>query len=294
MTNYVARSPPIEYTMQDGFISMHPATAFAFDHADVQRIHETIIVTNARTKIAMPGLPIHTLFTRVEFRLVDREVYVQQSASGPLVRLHMLYTHETLGIAQRQIENEVLSLMLRGHSVFVKLCNCKTRVGYKRMLELGINIDVLVKNETACTVAYATNFTAQDIARELGVTDIDAVCVGKDSITAILDNGAFFTRTSTRTRMWRLSDECGVWDKRTLRIYLEMAPHGVNANAPRIQYPELHNDIKVLCAEGALVWLDGAEKSRAGLTGRLFASRLKISTQQRCDDDIIAMWQKSH
>lgn len=291
------QTEPARLTMplhtESGFYSMNPATVFTYGSgANVMRIRRTLLLSGAQSRLAFADFPANTTFHTVEYRLLEREVWAQQAVGSVSVRLPLLFQHDALDINQRQIEDEVLALMLRGHSLFTRACCCQPRVDYKRMLELGLDNDVGEGRGTSCPVPQAVHFTAVEIARELGATDLDAVRVGKESIAEILDGGCFFARTNTRARAWQLSDECRVWDRRSLCIYLEMAPRGVDAKSPLIQYPRLREDIEFLRGEGALVWLGPGATATGVLHGRLYASRLK-SHVPKCDSDIVAMWRAS-
>lgn len=280
-------------TKDSGFFSMNPANAFTYAGANTMRIRHTLLLTDARSKIPLPNFPAGTVFRTVEYRLAEREVWAQQTAGSLSARLPLIFTHHALCINQRQIEDEVLALFLRGHSLLAHTCCCASRAGgSKRMLELGFEHDVGESRGEACPAPQIAHFTAVEIARELGATDIDSVRVGQESIAEILDGGCFFARTNTRTRAWQLSDECRVSDLKSLRIYLEMAPRGVDAKSPLIQYPRLREDIEALRGEGALVWLGPGATATGVLHGRLYASRLKAHVP-KCDPDIVAMWRAS-
>jgi len=263
----------------DGFYSMNPSMAFEYHHVDIMRIAHTLIVTNARCKFAVGRFDAGTLFPRVEYKLQSRQIWVL--CDGAMEPLHLIFKHHDLHVTHRQLETEVLSLMLRGHSLHAHACGCSCSMGTARMLDLGI----VPSQGVECAARYVSRFTSQEIQRELGISDLDAVYIGKNTIAELLLMGVFFERVG---REWQLSDACRVLDRQSLRIYLQLSPYGVDAATESIQYSGLRNDIDSMLLDGDILWLcPGSGTSAPVLSGRLYLSRMAGG---KCDADVAAMW----
>lgn len=263
----------------DGFYSMNPSKAFEYHHFDIMRIAHTIIVTNARCKFAVGRFEAQTLFSRVEYKLQSCQVWVLYE--GAMEPLQLIFAHQDLYITHRQLETEVLSLMLRGHSLHAHACGCSCAMGSARMLDLGI----VSSQGVECAARHVARFSSHEIQRELGITDLDAVYIKENTIAELLLTSPFFERVG---REWQLSDACRVLDRQSLRIYMQLSPFGVDAALESIQYSGFRNDIDSMLHDGEILWLGrGGGISAPVLTGRLYLNKMQVT---KCDVDIVSLW----
>jgi hypothetical protein len=265
----------------EGFCSMNPSRTFVRT-ANTIAMEEsgTMILLHVASIAALAGFPAQHVFTRVEYRMACRQIWLQDTRSSALQRARVVLRAEDVGVTVRVLENEVLNLLQRGHSCMAASCRCSTGLSSARTQDLGIVNRARAGG--ACAARPVQGFTCAELQHELGVTGLDAVAVGGRSIREILSAGSFFVYTGC---MWRLSRACTVADKGALLIYVQMSPFGVDLDAAGIQYPGLARDARALQHERELLILPGVADDKR----RLF----RTTTRARpCDADIAALWHR--
>jgi hypothetical protein len=207
------------------------------------------------------------------------------------------FTLAELGLTGRLLVQETVQYFTRGHSVRDRLCICNPRLSYKRYMDYGLGLlhteasvldsSVLDSGRAVCPQDSQSQcqFTSEQVCLELGLRSLSCIVVAEKTVHVILQqSGEFLLHTDAAGReTWELCGKQNVDDETSLLRYVQKNRLGVATNDRKIDYPLMRRDVHSLAKRQALVHLPAH--------GMLYAVP-GMDQQQKCDDDIVALWRK--
>ena len=272
---------------------------FEFDDTTSITTETSTILTEVRTKRAIHCFPKDKLFHRVVFSPYAKSMQLFQPKLKQVYHFAHDFTLEELNLTAAGLVNEVRLFLLRGHSVREKSCTCNPHLPYARFLDYGLclkrNGNMAIRDSSAMhSVAEPcpldalskTSFTCEQISAELGLSSLLAGLLQYSQATTVHDiltqSGEFISLQTNGQRTWELCGKHIIDDEKSLLDFVKRHRLGVTIHHKRIEYPLLHVHVRRLVQTGVLTHLvaQGMLYYVPGLHG-----------QQKCDDDIVALWQ---
>lgn len=273
---------------------------FVFDESSCIRTGDCTILTEVRSKRKTPCFPTDYLFHRVVFSPYQSCMYLYEEKRQRKYKFGHDFSLTELGLTSHALVTETRLFFMRGHSVRNIVCTCNPRLSYERYLDYGlcsVRASTVVLDSSvlgnACVQCpldsqSQSQFTCEEICRELGVSSLTETFietpVRKTVHNILRHSGEFIHRTNAAGHeTWELCGKHIVDDETSLLEYVQKNRLGVATNDRKLEYPLLGTDVRRLVHKAKLFHLPAQ--------GMLYAVP-GLHGQQKCDDDIVAMWKK--
>jgi len=271
---------------------------FEFDDTTSITTENSTILTEVRAKRDTLCFPKNKLFHRVVFRPYAKSMHLFQPMQKQVYYFSHDFTPGELNLTAAGLINEVRLFLLRGHSVRDKSCTCNPHLPFARFLDYGLCLKrngnmALLDSSAVNSVAEPcpldalsqTSFTCELISAELGLSSLLATvlqCWQPITVHDVLKQSGEFANSEKNGKIvWELCGKHTVDDEKSLLDFVKRHRLGVAIDHKRIEYPLLHVHVRRLVQTGVLTHLvaQGMLYYVPGLHG-----------QQKCDDDIVALW----
>jgi len=278
-------------------MSSDMARYFVFDETCCIQTGHSTILTEVRSKRKTPCFPSDHLFHRIVFSPYKPYMYLYEEKRQRKYHFEHDFSLPELGLTAKQLVQETVQYLTRGHSVRDRVCVCNPRLSYNLYKDYGLCLQrasasvldssVLDNARVVCPLDSQSQcqFTSEQVCLELGLRSLASHVSGEKTVHDVLRNsGELCLHTDTAGReLWELCGKQTVDDEASLLRYVHRNRLGVATNDRKIDYPLMGTDVARLVKKQALVHLPAH--------GMLYAFP-GMDQQRKCDDDIVALWRK--
>ena len=239
------------------------------------------IILGARSRIQILHFPQNTLFDTVTQTLGKSVVLIQVSGVEYSYKLSNLFMLDQIMLTSKTIVAEVVELVTRAHSLKNPICTCTVNLLPHRILDYGLCLDSRRHSNTACPLlANRSPVSTEQIQNEIRITDIMEVQVDNQSVFELLKNCGLLDQNTAG--FWTLLQPQNITSISSLHRFIFKNKMGIDVEDSRIQYPKLFSDLHILQQKNEIIILKNPQ--------RVFYNSV---AQQKCDEDICKIWEKS-